>query len=239
MKPVERLGTATAPDGTVLVLTRHDGAYSIRLGTAGGVELMSTRRHHSEDRLAELACGPLAGTPGARVLIGGLGLGFTLRAALVRLAPDARVTVAELVEGVIAWNQRAEYGLAADALADPRVTLRHADVADVLAEARGADGRAAGGAYDAVLLDVDNGAAALVTAGNVRLYQAAGIRAAAAALAPGGRLAYWSADADPAFEAALRRAGLAVEVARARAYATGGRWHTLYVARRGATAGGP
>ncbi len=158
MKPVECLGTATAPDGTVLTLYRHDGAYSIRVG---GVELMSTRRHRSEDRLAELACAPLARTPGARVLIGGLGLGFTLRAALGLLAADARVVVAELVAGVIAWNRVPEYGLAAAALDDPRVTLRHADVADLL--------RADRGAYDAVLLDVDNGAAAFTTAGNAAL----------------------------------------------------------------------
>ena len=220
MKPVECLGTATAPDGTVLTLYRHDGAYSIRVG---GVELMSTRRHRSEERLAELACAPLAHTTGARALIGGLGLGFTLRAALGVLAADARVVVAELVGGVIDWNRTAEYGLAAEALGDPRVELRHADVADVL--------RAGRGAYDAVLLDVDNGAAAFTTAGNAALYRDAGIRTAAAALRPGGRLAYWAADPEPAFEAALRRAGLAVEAERVRAYATGGPWHTVYVAR--------
>lgn len=220
MKPVERLATATAPDGTVLELLRHDGAYSIRVA---GVELMSTRRHRSEDRLAELACAPLAHAPGARVLIGGLGLGFTLRAALRVLAVDAQVVVAELVAEVIAWNRTAEYGLAAEALADARVTLRHADVADVLRERRGA--------FDAILLDVDNGAEAFTTAGNARLYRADGIRTAAAALRPGGCLAYWSADADPAFAAALRRAGFAVEAARVRAHGTAGPWHTLYVAR--------
>jgi spermidine synthase len=221
VKPTERLGTATAPDGTVLTLFRHDGAYSIRVN---GVELMSTRRHRSEDRLAELACGPLAGVAGASVLVGGLGLGFTLRAALRALAADARVVVAELVQGVIDWNQTPEYGLAADALADPRVALRHADVADVLRE------RSA--AFDAIMLDVDNGAESFTTAGNARLYGAAGIRTAVAALRPGGRLAYWSAAPDPRFEAALRRAGLAVLVERARAHTTAGGWHTLYVAQR-------
>ena len=220
MKPVERLGTATAPDGTVLTLYRHDGAYSIHVG---GIELMSTRRHRSEDRLAELACGPLAQTSGARVLIGGLGLGFTLRAALEALAPDARVVVAELVAGVVEWNRNPAYGLAADTLADPRVELRHADVADVLGEGRAA--------FDAIMLDVDNGAESFTTAGNARLYRADGIRTAVAALRPGGRLAYWSAGADPAFERALRRAGLVVEAARVRAHARGGAWHTLFVAR--------
>lgn len=220
MKPVECLGTAVAPDGTVLTLSRHDGAYSIRVG---GVELMSTRRHQSEDRLAELACAPLRQVVGARVLIGGLGLGFTLKAALGVLAADARVVVAELVAGVIAWNRTPEYGLAAEALDDPRVALRHADAADVLREGRAA--------FDAVVLDVDNGAEAFTTAGNAVLYGAAGIRLAVAALRPGGRLAYWSADADPAFEAALRRAGLAVDRVRVRARPGGGPWHTLYVAR--------
>lgn len=222
VKPTECLGTATAPDGTVLTLYRHDGAYSIRVG---GVELMSTRRYRSEDRLAELTCGPLARTAGARVLIGGLGLGFTLRAALRALAPDAHVVVAELVAGVIAWNQTAAYGLAAEALGDPRVTLRHADVAEVLREARGT--------FDAILMDVDNGAEALTTAGNAPLYRAAGIRTAAAALRPGGCLAYWSAGTDAAFEAALRRAGLAVDAVQVRAHGTAGARHMLYVARAG------
>jgi spermidine synthase len=227
VKPTERLGSATAPDGTVLTLYRHDGAYSIRVG---GVELMSTRRHRSEERLAELACAPLAATAGARVLVGGLGLGFTLRAALRAVASDAEVVVAELVAGVIAWNRRPEYGLAADALADPRVALREADVADVIAERRGA--------FDAILLDVDNGAEAFTTAGNARLYGAAGVRAAAAALRPGGRLAYWSAAPDAAFEATLRRAGLAVGVELPRAHARGGPRHAIYVARAGVPSDG-
>jgi spermidine synthase len=101
VKKFERLDEATAPDGTVLTLCRHDGAYFIRVN---GVELMSTRRHRSEDRLAELVCAPLRERPGACVLIGGLGLGFTLRAALRALAADARVVVAELVDAVIRWN---------------------------------------------------------------------------------------------------------------------------------------
>ena len=118
-----------APDGTVLTLYRHDRDYSIRVA---GVELMSTRRYHSEEQLAELVCRPLEKRAGARVLIGGLGFGFTLRAALRTLPADARVVVAEIVGGIIEWNRNPEYPLAADALADPRVELRHADVADVL-----------------------------------------------------------------------------------------------------------
>lgn len=220
MKPTERLGTATAPDGTVLVLYRHDGAYSIRVD---GVELMSTRRHLSEDRLAEVACDAVRPDVDACVLIGGLGLGFTLRAALRVLPRDARVLVVELVAGVVAWNRTPEYGLAAEALADPRVTLQEADVADVLAVSPAA--------FDAIMLDVDNGAESFTTAGNARLYRADGIRTAMRALRPGGRLAYWSATADPAFEATLRRVGLTVDVERARPHPGAGGWHYLYVAR--------
>jgi spermidine synthase len=220
VKPTEKLGEATAPDGTVLALYRHDGAYTIR---AGGVELMSTRRHASEDRLAALVCAPLRGTPAARVLVGGLGLGFTLRAALRELGADARVVVAELVPEVVAWNREPSYGLAGEALADPRTELREADVADVL--------RAEPGSFDGIMLDVDNGAEALTTAANAGLYGRAGIRLAAGALRRGGRLAYWAADEARDFEAALRRASLVVEVERVRAHGKGGPWHTLLVAR--------
>jgi spermidine synthase len=223
VKRIERLGEAVAPDGTVLKLTRHDGAYSIHVN---GRELMSTRRHHSEDVLAELVCAPLADRENARVLIGGLGLGFTLRAALRSLAADA-----EIVEEVIRWNRNPDYALASDALADPRVDLRHDDVANVL--------QASPGAFDAIMLDVDNGAAVMTTKGNAGLYRVQGIRRAVAALRPGGRLAYWSADDDPAFERALRGAGLVVEATRARAHPTLGIRHTIFVATRaGGTARG-
>ena len=221
MKRVERLGEATAPDGTVLTLYRHDRDYAIR---AGAVELMSTRRYHSEEQLAELVCAQLRESGGARVLIGGLGLGFTLRAALRTLPADARVVVAEIVGEVIEWNRNPEYPLAAESLADPRVELVHDDVANVLRERRGE--------FDAIMLDVDNGAAPLTTRGNAALYRDEGIRRAVAALRPGGRLAYWSAGEDPAFEKALRRANLTVEVVRARAHSTVKSWHTIFVAQR-------
>jgi spermidine synthase len=221
LKKLERLDEATAPDGTVLTLYRHDGAYVIRVDE---VELMSTRRHNSEDRLAELVCAPLRDRAGARVLIGGLGLGFTLKTALRILGPDARVVVAEIVDTVIAWNRNPDYGLSIAALDDSRVELHHGDVVDVL--------RASPGAFDAIMLDVDNGAEPLIIAGNVQLYRDAGIRQAVAALRPGGQIAYWSVDPDPGFERSLRGAGLAVEVTRSRAHATSGPWHTLYVAQR-------
>jgi spermidine synthase len=220
VKKLERLDEARAPDGTVLALFRHDGDYLIR---AGGAELMSTRRHHSEDRLAELACAGLRDRAGARVLIGGLGLGFTLKAALRVLPSDARVVVAELLRAVIDWNENPEYGLASAALRDERVELRHADVALVLRESAGA--------FDAIMLDVDNGPDPMTTSGNGALYADAGIRMAANALRPGGRLVYWSAQDDGKFERALRRAGLAVEVVRVWSHGTSGTLHTLFVAR--------
>ncbi len=219
MKKFERLGETRAPDGTVLALYRHDGDYVIRVNN---VELMSTRRHHSEDRLAELVCAPLVQLPGAHVLIGGLGLGFTLRAALSRLATDATVVVAELLGDVIAWNRNTDFDLGAVSLADDRVDLRQADVSDVL--------RTHPATFDAIMLDVDNGAAPLTTAGNARLYGDEGIYLAMAALRPGGRLAYWSTHDDPVFVRSLRRAGLIVEVVRARVHPTSSRWHTLIVA---------
>ncbi|HEV2145817.1 MAG TPA: hypothetical protein VGR37_00215 [Longimicrobiaceae bacterium] len=220
MKRLERLGEATAPDGTVLTLYRRDGAYAIRVG---GTDLMSTRRYHSEEQLAELACLPLQHSPGAHVLIGGLGFGFTLRAALRVLPRDARVVVAEIVPEIVEWNRNPDYPLAGPALADPRVELRHGDVYDVL--------RASRGAFDAIMLDVDNGAEALTTGGNARLYRGRGVRLAAAALRPGGRVVYWSAYEHPQFAAVLRDAGLSVQVVRVRAHPTSGARHTLFVAR--------
>ena len=219
MKPFRRLGEAMTPDGTVLALFEHDGAYVIRVN---GVELMSTRRHHSEDALAELACGPLSEVPGATVLIGGLGLGFTLKAALGVLASDARVVVAEIVETVIEWNRNPDYPLAGDALRDPRVEVLHEDVVHVLQRHHGA--------FDAIMLDVDNGADPLTTSGNAQLYGSVGIHLAAAALRPGGRLVYWSAGDDRSFEKSLRHAGLVVTASHVRAHTTSGPKHTLYVA---------
>jgi len=221
VKRLERLGRATAPDGTELTLHRRDGTYTIR---AGGEALMSTRRHHSEEKLAELGCAPLRGMSSPRALIGGLGFGFTLRAALGVLPGDAEVVVAEIVPEIIEWNRNPDFPLAADALADPRVTVLGCDVAELLRESRGA--------FDAVLLDVDNGAEALTTAGNARLYDRRGMERAAAALRPGGRLAYWLAGEDPRFVALLRRAGLSVEVTLVRAHVTSGGKHAVVVARR-------
>ena len=219
MKPYERLGEARTPDGTVIALYRHDGAYLLR---ADGVELMSTRRHLSEDRLAELACAPLTETPRARVLIGGLGLGFTLRAALRLLRDDAEVVVAELLAEVIAWNADPRYGLSADAMSDPRVRVLHDDVFNVLQANRGG--------FDAIMLDTDNGPDGMLMSENAPLYATRGVGVTVAALRPGGAVVYWSVGDDRKFAGALRGARLDVATVRVRAHDTAGPMHTLYVA---------
>jgi spermidine synthase len=221
LKRYERLGEARTPDGTLIALYRHDGAYLIR---ADGVELMSTRRHLSEDRLAEVACAPLRQAAGARVLIGGLGLGFTLRAALRQLREDAELVVAELLAEVIAWNANPEYGLSAEALSDPRVHVVNDDVTNVL--------RANADGFDAIMLDTDNGPDGMLMSENAPLYATSGIRLTVAALRAGGTIVYWSVGDDPKFATALRGAGLAVRTLLVRAHDTSGPMHTLYVATR-------
>ena len=221
MKPLERLEEARTPNGTLIALYRHDGAYLIR---ADGVELMSTRRHLSEDRLADVACAPLGELPAMRVLIGGLGLGFTLRAALRQLGDDAEVVVAELVPEVVAWNADPQYGLSVEAMADPRVHVVQADVIDVL--------RAQVGAFDAIMLDTDNGPDGMLMTENASLYSRHGIGATVRALRAGGSVVYWSVGDDPKFVRALRGSGLDVSTIRVRAHDTTGPMHTLYVARR-------
>ncbi|MEO7360045.1 MAG: hypothetical protein ABI120_06935, partial [Gemmatimonadaceae bacterium] len=219
MKPLERLGQAHTPNGTLLEFFRHDGAYLIK---AAGVELMSTRRHFSEDRLAEVACLPLAASPGARVLIGGLGLGFTLRASLQHLPSDAEVVVAELVQSVIDWNANSEYALSHETMHDPRVRIVHDDVVNVLsANAKG---------FDAIMLDTDNGPAGMLMSENARLYVTRGINLTMNALRPGGIIAYWSVGEDKPFVGALQRAGLRVQTEQVRAHATSGPLHSLYIA---------
>lgn len=211
MKPTILRDQAAAPDGTPLTLHEHDGTFTIRVG---GIELMSSRQHHSEERLAELACATIASRRRARVLVGGLGMGFTLRRCLACLADDAAVTVAELVPAVIRWNRDPAYGLAADALADPRVTVHEGDVTDVLWKDSSR--------FDAVLLDVDNGAAGLVAAGNDRLYSARGLERTRRGLRPGGVLAVWSTADDPGFVERMRRVGFRTTVEKARMHASGG-----------------
>ena len=221
MKKTNLLATATTSDGQRLTLHEHDGDCLIRVG---GVELMSTRQHQSEERIAQLACAHLgADTPGARVLIGGLGLGFTLRAALACLAPDARVVVAELMPEVIEWNRVPEYRLGAEPMSDSRVEVVCGDVADLMRTNRGR--------FDAIILDVDNGARGLSTSSNDRLYQMPGLSLARSALKADGCLAVWSASPDRTFVELMGQCGFDVTVERERPHPGSGGWHFLFIGR--------
>jgi len=221
----ELLGTAHVPGGEELRLFRHGRDFMIVLGHN---ELMSTRMRHSEEQLAELTLARLTGAA-PRLLIGGYGMGFTLRAALAA-RPEAQVTVAELVPEIVEWARGPMAELTGDCLDDPRVELRMGDVSAFIDDA--ADGTSE--RYDAILLDVDNGPDGLVRAENGRIYSFAGLRAARAALASGGVLAIWSAGRDPAFTRRLEKAGFAVEevAVRARPNNKGPR-HTIWFARSG------
>lgn len=211
---------ALTADGKTISLDEHDGSYSIRVD---GATLMSTRQHASEERLAELACAHLKGKPGARILIGGLGFGFTLRAALSAVGPDSTVVVAEILAAVIAWNRNPAFHLAVDCMEDPRVIVLHRDVREVIREARGD--------FDSIILDVDNGPAALSTDSNSRLYSRAGLQSARIALRPGGCAAFWSEAPDPAFERLMSSAGFLVDVQSCRSRPNAGRRHTLFLGR--------
>lgn len=211
------------PEAGELRLYQVGDRYVIQMGGARG-ELMGTRAHASEEALAQIACERIAARPGASVLVGGLGLGFTLAAALRALGPDARVVVAELVPKVVEWNRGPAGEKAGHPLSDPRVEVREADVADVL--------RGSPGAFDAVLLDVDNGPTGAVQRENDRLYGNAGIAACHAALRPRGVLAVWSAGPDEAFVRRLGKAGFTVEEQRVYAHGKKGPRHTLWFAQR-------
>jgi spermidine synthase len=222
MKAWELLGEASAPDGTDIRLTRRDHEYVI---LANGKPLMSSRLHGSEEALATLGCRDARALQQPRVLVGGLGMGFTLRAVLDVLPSTAVVTVAELVPAVIEWNRAPLAALAAHPLRDRRVRIEAADVGFTL--------RANPGGFDVVLLVVDNGPAAFTAADNAGLYDNRGVAATHAALRPGGTLAVWSAWEDRKFEQRLRFHGFQVEVARVRArLKKGGPRHTIFLARK-------
>ena len=222
MIPLEHLDTAQVPGGAELRLMRRGGDFMITLDRN---ELMNSRMSGSEEALATMTAERLAGRKGQHWLVGGYGMGFTLRAALAVLGSDARLTVAELVPKIVEWARGPMAGLTGGCLDDPRVTLVQADVALQIAAGRDA--------YDAILLDVDNGPDGLVRAGNDRLYTREGLAAAKAALTPGGVLAVWSAGKDPVFAGRLRKAGFAVEEVQVRARSNGkGAKHTIWFAVR-------
>lgn len=197
------LESAEVPDGSELRLYQRGGHFMIR---AAGTELMASHNYSSEEALASLACQRVGQQRKVRFLVGGLGMGYTLAAALRQLRSDAEVVVAELVPAVVRWNRQYFGHLAAFPLDDPRVRVVEGDVAHVLREARGS--------FDAVLLDVDNGPEGLTRVKNDWLYGGAGLRSARMALRQDGVLAVWSAGEDASFTARLERAGYEVEVRR-------------------------
>ena len=223
MKIRELIDTARIPGGDELRLYRRGDDFIIAIG---GNELMNSRMSGSEEALAVMSCDRLRKPETAQLLIGGYGMGFTLRAALSALGPDAKITVAELVPEIIDWARGPMAGLAAGCLDDPRVELVVGDVAAAIAADRNR--------YDAILLDVDNGPDGLVRAANDGIYSAAGLASAKAALRPGGILAIWSAAPDARFTRRLTAAGFRVEEAAVRARASGkGARHVIWFARAG------
>jgi spermidine synthase len=222
MKPWTQLDAASIPGGgTLKLMRRGEDEFSITLGHN---ELMNSRLKGSEEALASLAIERIGQQrPRPRLLIGGLGMGFTLRAALAALPADAEIEVAELIPAVIAWARGPLAPIFGGCLDDPRVDAREADVVAVIREGQSR--------YDAILLDVDNGPDGLMVEANDRLYDHAGLSHAKAALRPGGVLAVWSAGPDRSFTQRLRQAGFAVEekIVRARAGA-GGAKHMIWLA---------
>ena len=208
-------------DGSEMTLARRGDEHSIRID---GEVLMNSNSHGSEERLAERGCAGLDAVPRARVLVGGLGMGFTVRAALSVLRPDAAVDVVELVGAVVRWNRELIGHLAGAPLLDPRVRVIEGDVADTISTAREH--------YDAILLDVDNGPEAFTARENSHLYSKAGIRRARQALRPNGVLAVWSTFESPAFTARLREADLETRVVRVRANGQSNGVHSLWLGRR-------
>lgn len=221
MKTRQLINSAPVPGGGELRLFQRGDEYIIALG---GNELMSSRMSGSEEALATMSCARLREPGSAKLLIGGYGMGFTLRAALAVLGPQARVTVAELVPDIIDWARGPMATLAAGCLDDPRVEIVIADVAATIA--------APAAAFDAILLDVDNGPDGLTRPDNDRIYSPAGLAKAKAALKPGGVLAIWSAAPDASFTRRLTAAGFAVEQVSVRARSNGkGARHIIWFAR--------
>jgi spermidine synthase len=228
MLPWILLDTAAIPGGGELRLKQRGTEFSIMLGA---IELMNSRISASEEALATLACARVRSRPQPQMLIGGLGMGFTLRAALQELPSDARVVVGELVPAVVRWAKGPMAELHGSSLTDPRVSIHEGDVGDLIGSKPAS--------YDAVLLDVDNGPEGLSREANDRLYDLSGLAAARVALVPGGVLAVWSSAPNQAFTGRLRRVGFDVEEVGVRAKgARGGSRHVLWLATNPGSARG-
>lgn len=224
MTPWILLDRAQVPgNGGELRLYQRDDEFSIKI--VGRGELMNSRVHGSEDALAEHTCTRLADCAKARLLIGGLGMGFTLAAALRHVGDETQLVVAELVPAVVAWNRGPLGACAGHPLRDPRVTVREGDVAHML--------KAEQQVYDAILLDVDNGPEGLTRNENDWLYSVNGLNEAYAALRPRGVLAVWSAGPDQDFSQRLRKVGFEVDEVRVRAHGSKGARHIIWLASRG------
>ena len=222
MNPMIHLGTAHVPGGVEIRLYKRGEEFMILLPTD---ELMSSRMRASEERLATMTLERLGENPAPRMLIGGYGMGFTLRAALAAAPQRARITVAELLPEIVEWARGPMAELTAGCLDDPRVTLEVRDVAETIAFDTGH--------FDAILLDVDNGPDGVVRKENDRLYSRAGLATTFGALRPGGVLAVWSAKSDSGFTRRLRGAGFEVEMVTVKARPNGkGPRHVIWFARR-------
>ncbi len=221
MIPWEEIDRAEVPghEGEVILLKRG-AEFSIR---TAGTELMNSRLYGSDDSLAELTCSRIKRKSGLRILIGGLGMGYTLAAALEQSEPDTLITVSELIPAVVKWNREQLGHLAGMPLDDPRVFVEEEDVAETIRKRKSA--------WDAILLDVDNGPEGLTRKANDRLYGESGLKTSFSALRPEGILAVWSSGADKAFTRRLKQCGFQTETvtARARKFGKGGR-HTIWLA---------
>lgn len=223
MIPWEEVDRANIPEheGEVTLL-RRGTEFSIR---TAGRELMNSRRHGSEEALSELTCSRIKRKSGITILIGGLGMGYTLAAALAQSGADTRITLSELIPAVVRWNRKELAHLAGMPLDDPRVSVEEEDVGETIGKSRSA--------WDAILLDVDNGPEGLTRESNDRLYNIAGLRRAFRALRRGGVLSIWSSGADKAFTRRLQQCGFQTEILTARAHKSGkGSRHTIWLAAK-------
>lgn len=220
MKKWDLLAEVKTPDGSLMTFHTNGDYKVIRVN---GRELMSTRHYYSEQQLAVVACRPLKSKRNMRVLIGGLGLGFTLRAALEELGPDAQVVVAELMPEVLAWNQDPAMELAHDCLADKRTSVVLTDVAKLIAKEHNG--------FDAIMLDTDNGTTSM-SSGDNTLYCAKGLEQVRNALRPGGKVIYWSAGNDPIFAKLMGRCGFKVTIERPRIHENSSGRHFLLIGQK-------
>ncbi len=223
MIPWKKLDRSKIPghDDEVILLQRGE-EFSIR---TAGTELMNSRVHGSEDELAELACQRIKQKIDQKILIGGLGMGYTLSAALLQSSPDTHITVCELIPAVVQWNKKYLGHLAKTPLNDPRVLIETKDVMETIQDKKAA--------WDAILLDVDNGPEGLTRKANDRLYNTSGLRQSFAALSPGGILAVWSSGPSDAFSRRLKQCGFQTQIKSVRARKSGkGSKHTIWLAAK-------